>query len=75
MPTQDTKPPFAWPPDLGAVLHLLEIAVLLISIGVSYEKFNAATDQVKTNTVQLNRMEHYLSSKDANYWRLSREDQ
>lgn len=61
--------------NVGDLLHLLEIAVLLISIGVAYEKFTAAADQVELQRAQLNRVEHYLSSKDPDYWRLSKETQ
>ncbi len=61
--------------NLGDVLHLLEIAVLLISIGISYQKFEEAAAQVRIHTDQLSRVEHYLSSKDPDYWRLSRENQ
>lgn len=61
--------------NIGDILHLLEIAVLLISIGISYEKFNEAASQVTEHSQALNRIEHYLSSKDAQYWKLSRENQ
>lgn len=61
--------------NLGDVLHLAQIAVLLISIGIVYEKFDAFTLQVSTHTRQLNRIEHYLSSKDPEYWTHAEKDE
>ena len=61
--------------NIGDVLHLLEIAVLLMSIGVSYAKFTQAANAVEMHAAQLSRIEHYLSSKDPAYWRLSRESE
>jgi hypothetical protein len=58
----------------GDLLHLLEIAVLLISVGVSFEKFQVTQDQVTEHTQQLNRIEHYLSSRDAHYWEIVKGD-
>lgn len=54
--------------NLGDILHVLQIAVMLIAIGIAYEKFDIFTTQVGTHTQQLNRIEHYLSSKDSHYW-------
>lgn len=61
--------------NTGDALHLIEIAVLLISIGISYAKLDAAAIQVKAQADQLERIEHYLSSKDPQYWKFSREGQ
>jgi hypothetical protein len=58
--------------NLGDVLHLVQIAVLLITIGISYQKFNQNAETTGTHTEQLNRIEHYLSSKDPNYWNESK---
>jgi hypothetical protein len=61
--------------NLGDTLHLIQIAVLLISLGVIYEKFDIFTSQVTTHTRQLDRIEHYLSSKDSHYWDASRKSE
>lgn len=61
--------------NLGDALHLLEIAALLLSMGMTYQKFAEASAQVSIHTRQLDRIEHYLSSKDPSYWKASREDQ
>jgi hypothetical protein len=61
--------------NLGDILHLVQIAVLLISIGIAYEKFDIFTSQVSVHTQQLNRIEHYLSSKDSEYWNHSEHDE
>ena len=54
--------------NLGDLLHLVQIAVLLISIGIVYEKFDIFTAQVAVHTQQLDRIERYLSSNDPEYW-------
>lgn len=60
---------------IGDLLHMIEIAMLFISLGVSYEKFEQTRAQVEVHTQSLDRIEHYLSSKDAKYWKLSKQDQ
>jgi len=54
--------------NTGDVLHLLQIAVLLVCMGMAYQKLEASADQVNQHTRQLDRIEHYLSSHDPNYW-------
>lgn len=61
--------------NLGDALHLLEIAVMLISIGIAYEKFDENARSVLTHTQQLNRIEHYLSAHDTSYWQQSKTDE
>jgi hypothetical protein len=61
--------------NLGDALHILQIAVLLVSIGIVYAKFDANAITTGVHTEQLNRIEHYLSSKDPNYWKDSRKDE
>jgi hypothetical protein len=61
--------------NVGDVLHLVQIGVLLVSIGIAYEKFDANAAQVGVHTQQLNRIEHYLSAHDPHYWDESRKDQ
>lgn len=61
--------------NFGDLLHLVQIAVLLISIGIVYEKFDANAAVTNVHTEQLNRIEHYLSSKDPEYWSQSRKDE
>lgn len=59
---------------IAEVLHTIEIAVLLLSLGATYERLQAAAVQVGTLTDDVTRIEHYLSSKDSSYWKLSREN-
>ena len=61
--------------SLGDLLHLVQIAVLLISIGIIYAKFDANTTVTGIHTQQLNRIEHYLSSRDSHYWDESKKDE
>ena len=57
----------------GDILHVLQIAVLLASAGVAYAKFQDSAEQSRINANKLDRIEHYLSSKDPEYWIRSRE--
>lgn len=59
--------------NTGDIIHIVQIAVLLMSLGIMYEKFQVTETQVQTHTNQLNNIEHYLSSKDPNYWTIVRE--
>lgn len=61
--------------NLGDILHVLQIAILLGSMGVVYQKFSDNQVQVSIHTQQLNRIEHYLSSKDRAYWNQSKSDE
>lgn len=61
--------------NFGDWLHIVQIAVLIGSLGVFYQKIDSALHMVGAHAQQLQRIEHYLSSKDTNYWKLSREDQ
>jgi hypothetical protein len=61
--------------NLGDALHIFQIAILLIAIGIVYEKFDANAIVTGTHTEQLNRIEHYLSSKDPDYWDHSKRDE
>lgn len=57
--------------NAGDLLHLLEIAVLLISLGVGYAKLSIAADAVNQQGSKLERIEMYLSSRDPDYWHRS----
>jgi hypothetical protein len=61
--------------NFGDLLHIIQIAVLFISIGIVYAKFDSNAAVTTIHTQQLNRIEHYLSSKDQNYWNASRSDE
>ncbi len=61
--------------NLGDVIHIVQILILVGSIGVAYERFDEASRKINELTDQVTRMEHYLSSKDGSYWKLSRENQ
>lgn len=54
--------------NVGDFIHLVQIAILLISIGIVYAKFDANSTVTNIHTQQLNRIEHYLSSRDPKYW-------
>jgi len=58
--------------NTGDVLHIAQIVVMLVSLGIGYQKLADAVGRVDFHSDQLNRIEHYLSSHDANYWRDSR---
>jgi hypothetical protein len=57
---------------MGDILHLVQIAFLLVSLGVGYEKLQEAESLSQANNATLNRVEHYLSSKDPDYWHRSK---
>lgn len=57
----------------GDALHILEIAVLFIGMGMAYQQLKASADQVNQHTHQLDRIEHYLSAHDPNYWKIVEE--
>jgi hypothetical protein len=61
--------------NFGDILHVLEIAVLLISIGIYWQRLELTMDREVEHGIKLDRIEHYLSSRDANYWKLSKENQ
>jgi hypothetical protein len=54
--------------NAGDFLHLVQIAILLVSLGIAYEKFDANAVVTGIHTQQLDRIERYLSSKDSDYW-------
>jgi hypothetical protein len=57
----------------GDLLHLVQVVVLIASLGASYEKFQEIQTSVETHNQQLNRIEHYLSSRDNTYWKKTEE--
>jgi hypothetical protein len=59
--------------NTGDWLHLLQIAVMLISLGAAFERFRVMSENIDQHTDQLNRMEHYLSSRDPEYWQRTKE--
>lgn len=72
--------------NLGDILHIAQIVALVVTICAAYYKLdeNAALTTAKfdenakvtaAHTQQLNRIEHYLSSKDSEYWNRSRRDE
>lgn len=65
MPT----PKMNWEISLGSILHAV---VLLLGMGAIYGAFSAKFEDVSTKVSetrrQTQRIEHYLSSKDAGYW-------
>lgn len=61
--------------NIGDWIHIVEIAALLISLGMNYQKFEQIAVDVGRHTETLTRIEHYLSSKDPEYWQKSHADQ
>jgi hypothetical protein len=55
--------------NIGDFVHFLEVAALLISIGVNYGRFTQIEQEVGAHTRALARIEHYLTSQDKDYWR------
>jgi hypothetical protein len=60
--------------NFGDVLHLMEVGMLLASMGAAYAEFQQTAKQVEVHTQQLNRIEHYLSSRDPEYWQRTKEE-
>ena len=58
--------------NFGDVVHLIEIATLFVSIGVTYQKFEQTMALVNTHAQSLDRIEHYLSTKDSKYWQIAK---
>lgn len=54
--------------NIGDYLHIFEVAVLVGSMGAAWSTVQQAVTQVKEHTQQLERIEHYLSSRDPEYW-------
>jgi hypothetical protein len=59
--------------NFGDWLHLVQIAVLFMSLGMIFSEYRETAAQVRQHTEQLTRIEHYLSSRDPEYWRIARE--
>jgi hypothetical protein len=58
----------------GDWLHLIQIAVMLFSLGIAYAKIQEAAVQSGRNAHTLERVEHYLSSRDPDYWQRAKEE-
>lgn len=58
--------------NFGDALHVIQIAILLMSLGIMYEKFQIVQETTEKHSNSLDRIEHYLSSKDKDYWKDSR---
>jgi hypothetical protein len=58
---------------LTYVLYVIQIVVFIAGFGIAYQRFDDAAKKVEVHTEQLNRVERYLSMKDPDYWRLSRQ--
>jgi|HubBroStandDraft_2_1064218.scaffolds.fasta_scaffold331262_3 hypothetical protein len=60
--------------NLGDILHIAQIVALFISVGIFYQQSADTREKVDKHSESLERIEHYLSSKDAQYWYLSQKD-
>lgn len=67
MPMKQTE--YAEGPGALENFKSLATAILQANLGVTYEKFQQTADMVGTHGDKLDRIEHYLSSKDPQYWK------
>lgn len=67
---ENTNPKF----NAGDLVHLIEVAAILVSIGMNYQKFEQIATDVGQHGQALTRIEHYLSSQDPQYWRKTHQD-
>jgi hypothetical protein len=58
----------------GDWLHLVQIAVMLFTMGIAWAKIQSAAEQSSRNAHTLERVEHYLSSRDPEYWQRAKEE-
>lgn len=54
--------------NIGDFVHFLEVAALLVSIGINYGRFTQIQIEVSAHNRTLTRIERYLSAQDPNYW-------
>ncbi len=66
-----TTNPFRLNP--GDWLHVMEAVVMLITLGMFIRTIQYTEAQVDKHSDQLNRIEHYLSSRDPEYWQRTQE--
>jgi hypothetical protein len=62
-----------FPRTPGDWIHIGEIIAMLITIGMFVQTMKYTESQVDRHTVQLDRIEHYLSSRDPEYWQRTKE--
>lgn len=58
-------------PNAGDILHIIQIVIVFIGIGALYQKIESGLDEVRLHTLQLHRLEMYISSHDPDYWKYS----
>ncbi len=65
-----TSPKLSWEISIGAIIHTL---VLITGMGICYGAFSAKVEYlfgtIEKTERQTDRIEHYLSSEDPNYWK------
>ncbi len=59
-----TRAPFNW----GDFLHLVQILLLVATLGTYYQQFRDAQQQLQSLSLTVQRVERYLSSHDRHYW-------
>lgn len=52
----------------GDFLHAIEIFLLVLSLGMGYQRMQDGLEQIKQLQTTVTRIDHYLSSKDLRYW-------
>lgn len=58
------------PLNRGDWIHIAELVILVFGMGVAWGQLSAAVKLGVENHQHLDRIEHYLSSKDPSYWRI-----
>jgi hypothetical protein len=66
-----TTHPFRLNP--GDWLHVVEFGLLLVTLGMFVKTIQYTESQVDKHSHQLDRIEHYLSSRDPEYWQRTQE--
>lgn len=57
----------------GDIIHIAEFVMMLVTLGMFIQTMKYTAAQVDKHTDQLNRIEHYLSSRDPEYWERTKE--
>lgn len=54
--------------NAGDFLHVIEIALVVFAMGKGYQELQEYGRLAQQSASKLDRIEHYLSSKDSAYW-------
>ncbi len=68
--TNMTAPKINWEISLSSIIHLVVLlSALAAAYGGASQRFAAMESDISTIKRQVNGMQHYLSSKDPEYWK------